>query len=830
MLATHPIDCQRICANCPSKEKIACPRDNSRRFDAAIVVDYPTRLEAVKGKLGTGDTGRLIKVILQAIGIRMEDVYLTSALNCRPIGTKQTILRPAMEACRSRLVEELRQSGVERVLCLGPIGYSALMSQEKVARTSKQHGRWKDAYGMKVLMTYAPGVVLADASSSRSAGLFRDFDRDIRKFFTSKGRDEYASIDVTIPKSVDEVYDCFDQLYDEAEYVAADFETTGFSPIDDKPLALGYCWIDEEDEHRGTAFVLTEQMLQERRVWKLVGEQLSHDMPTVWHNAKFDLKWARRGLELHRLPYDPWSVECTMLLNYLLDERPIGRAEAHSLDAISRYRFDAPDYNIEMGKWLKAYAKEEDQKKKRAMLRQMYLYCAGDVYYTARVLPILLEEIEQESEGLLDVYNNLLMPGTIALADVELVGLRIDTTEINRLKAELSEREEEILERIRDRIGKPDFNPNSSKQMIAYMYDELGLPPTKTPRRGRLQEGPTSAAVMRILRDKFPEHRPFIDDVIAYRTAKKTIGTYVDGLSKRVSSDGRIRSDLLLNGTETGRLSSRNPNLQNVPEVSHIEIDIRACIIATDEDWLLIEADYSQLELRVAAHLSKDPDWTQVYLEDRDLHQDVAGALYHKPKEEVTPYQRWLAKNTVFGAMYGRGAESLALGPEMDYIEKVYGGTRWTLDEAKQYFQNFFDKYKGFKSWIDNQHRIAYIQHYVETPFGRRRRFPFIPRSDNGLVKRQSVNTPIQSTASDITLSALIRIHDRLNELNYQRGEVVARVVLTIHDSVMCEAKKKVKKTVMRIMKEEMQDNVPLESMVPFKADVHVASNWSGLK
>jgi DNA polymerase-1 len=689
---------------------------------------------------------------------------------------------------------------------------------------------------MKVLMTYAPVVILADATSSRSAGLFRDFDRDIRKFFTTKGPDKYPTIEVHIPKTISEVRELFAWMLEEAQHVSADFETTGLSVIDSNWLALGYSWVDEDDPYLGTAFVLTEKILNDRNTWKLVGKQLSHDQATVFHNAKFDLKWMKRGLESNGLRYEPWSVEDTMLLNYLLDERPIGRAEAHNLDAIARYRFDAPDYNIEMGKWLKAYAKETDRKVRAKMRREMYKYCAADVYYTDRAYPILYDEVAEESEGLLDVYNKLLIPGTIALADVESVGIRLDVDELQRLKAQLGEREEGMLVKIREHArdfgfeGWENFNPNSSKQMKVLMYDHLKLPPTKTPRRGRLQEGPTSTPVMRILRDKFPQYSPFMGDVMAYRTAKKTIGTYVDGLSKRLSSDGRIRSDLLLNGTETGRLSSRNPNLQNVPEVSHIEIDIRACFITTSEEWLLLEADYSQLELRVAAHLSKDPDWLQVYLEDRDLHQDVAGALYHKPKEEVTPYQRWLAKNTVFGAMYGRGAESLALGPEMDYIEREYGGTRWTLEEAKQYFRNFFDQYKGFKAWIDEQHRVAHVRHFVETPFGRKRRFPFIPRNDNGLVKRQSVNTPIQSTASDITLSALIRIHEQLLLLNEQYGEVVARVILTIHDSVMVECKKKVARKVKKIMLYEMQENVPIDTLVPFKAEIHEADNWSGLK
>jgi DNA polymerase I-like protein with 3'-5' exonuclease and polymerase domains len=166
----------------------------------------------------------------------------------------------------------------------------------------------------------------------------------------------------------------------------------------------------------------------------------------------------------------------------------------------------------------------------------------------------------------------------------------------------------------------------------------------------------------------------------------------------------------------------------------------------------------------------------------------------------------------------------------MNYVVNELGGERWSARDAENFFRGLFDQYPVYKAWVDRQHHVAYTEHFVETPFGRRRRFPFIPRNDRGLVARQGVNTPIQSTASDITLSALIRIHNRFRELNEAKGELVAHVILSIQDSVLGECKKFIRKLVARIVREEMEDHVPLKSKVPFKAEIHFGESWTDLK
>jgi DNA polymerase-1 len=495
---------------------------------------------------------------------------------------------------------------------------------------------------------------------------------------------------------------------------------------------------------------------------------------------------------------------------------------------MSRIRYDAPDYDVDMGKWIKEWkSKETTARRRKQMLKELHTYLSLDCYYTARLGRDLPEEIEEESERLWRFYNWLLIDGTLALADIELRGCKLNRGYLEDLAEQLTKQQTKVLRKIREYVEDPEFNPTSSKQMHKLLYEQFELPVTKTARRGKLREGPTSQPVLRILRSKYPEYREIIDLIIEYRRLQKTLGTYIYGLLDRMDEDDRIRCDYLLHGTVTGRLSSRNPNLQNIPEKSHIGFDIRAAFIPTHPSWYMIEADYSQLELRVAAHCSQDKNFVAAYVEDRDLHKDVTDAIYQR--EDVTPYERWLAKCMVFGALYGRGAESLAFGPEMEYMENELGGTRWTLKQCEEFFKRFFDQYSQLRNWQVHQREIVYRDQIIETPFGRLRRFPFISRNENGAAGRQAMNTPIQSTASDITFSALVRIHKRLTALNNQVGRIVAHIVLTVHDSITTECHPKYLEQVVGIIDDEMR-RIPIKSNVPFKAKIGCGPNWSECK
>lgn len=784
------------------------------------MLDYPTALEVKKERLLEGDTGRLVKATLETVGIGKEDVNVISALNCKPNSAKPKELKEAFLRCRSRLLRELRSLGTKKILCLGTLGYSALTGAEKLPRMDKVHGRWMPVYGMQMIATYPPTRVLIDTE------LFRDFVRTFEKFATTDSREPWPDINMWIPTTTRQTLNVLRDIGAFTNHqLSCDIETDGFNPITDNLLAVGFASMS--DETSGDVLILNQELLQEDRIWWYIADQLEFGH-TAFHNGRFDLKFFIREFQKRNLEYHFENIDDTMLLNYCLDERPMGRYGAHSLKNISRVRYDAPDYDVQMGKWIKEWKDPKTTEyRRRTMIDQLHTYLAMDCYYTARLARDLRNEVEEESPRLLDFYDWLLIPGTLALTDIEYRGCKINRPYLEKLDRQLERKAGRLLEDIQEITGDPEFNPSSSKQMYEYLYVKLGLPIVKTQRRGRLQEGPTSRPMLDILRHKVPEHRPFLETVIEYRRTKHLQGTYVRGVLSRLDSDDRIRGNYLLHGTATGRLSSIDPNLQNIPDKSYAGIDLRGAYIPTGKDWVIIEADYSQLELRVAAHLSGDKNLTRVYIEDGDLHDDVSEAVYHR--RETSPYERWLIKRLVFGTLYGRGAASLATGPEMEYVESELGGKRWTLAETELFFKRFMAAYPKLKKWQEAQSALGYRDQVIETPLGRRRRFPMIGRNDNGTVGRQAMNTPIQSTASDITFSALIRIHHRLTELNDQIGRVVAHVVLTVHDSITTECHNDYLDDVVKIIGEEME-RVPIRSGVPFKAKIETGANWGACK
>jgi uracil-DNA glycosylase family 4 len=817
------------CRGCPSTRLAPCRR--TKPSDTAILVEYPTALEQAKKTLLGGDSGNLVKTLLRHYGLEPTSCFVTTAVNCRPNAKKEAMMKKAMLGCRERVLDELKAAGVERVLCLGSTGLSQLAPQtkgkERMLPITKLRGRWERYHDMDVLATFNPSWLFGEPD------YFRDFCFDIEKFCTTDPQPS-PNLEVWEPESLTEMHEAFDYL-EKASFTSCDIETTGISVFRDKILAIGFGALFP-DSWDGISVIIHERMLEVTEVWERISRILSNaHQATVFHNAKFDLKFIRKILLELGLVYAPEHIEDTMLENYCLDERPMGRFKSHSLKNMSRVRCDAPDYDIEMGKWLKEW--EGASGARRAEMRkQMHEYLAFDCYFTARMHPDLVNEIMEEDPKLMDHYQNTLLPATHAMVEVESYGARVDRQYFEKTWADLQERAAPILERLRDYTGLPEFNPNSPKQVAEYLYNPedkggLGLPVLKSARRGKLQEGKTSKVILKMLKRKMAhgelaDHTAVIDDILEYRNLVKNAGTYVKGLLQRMDTDDRIRSDFLVHGTSTGRISSSNPNLQNIPEKSHTKIDIRAGYTGSP-GYLMFNADFSQLELRVAFHLSDDAGGRQVYIDGRDLHQEVVFALYGTSKEETTPYMRYLAKCMSFGALYCRGPGSLANGPEMDLVEDQFGGTRWTIEEAKDFFDKWFANFPDFKRWSEEIGRSGYIDQYVQTPFGNKRRFPFIPRSDNGAVSRQAINTPIQGTAALITLSAFTRIHSRFKELNARLGEPAAFLTLTVHDSIMGEFLPQYLEEVQGIVIDEMENNCPIPFSIPLKADFEAGPNWS---
>jgi DNA polymerase-1 len=807
------------CRSCPTAARSIVARTPAA-CDVAIVLDAPAdgdvkRQAWLTGKRG-GPSDLLRQVITGISGQDIEEFYVCSALNCRPNMKKKAMVKKAMISCRERLIDELRDAGVKKVLCVGVVGYSALMSSDKLLAITNVRGRWKQAFGMDILATLPPEFVLG------ASDYYRDFAYDIEKFFTTEPQPT-PDVELWVPETLKEVAEAFDWL-GEAKSVSVDLETTGFSPVASDILAAGFGVLNGAD---AKIVILDNGVLAKTKPWRLIGELLARDdQDTIFHNAKFDLQHLKDQLSVRRrLRYEPRSIQDTLLLHYCLDERPIGRFKCHGLEAISRVHYDAPDYGIDVAKFIKEW-EVADNYNRRAMREKLHVYLGLDCYYTARAFPDFWNAAMREDEKLLDLYEDLLVPAAIALADIEHHGILVDREFYEATSIELGGKARKLLAKIQRKTGIKDFNPGSPKQVKEYIYDDLGMPfglrkdkdgkVYHTARRGGLQEGATAAPVLKALAYRYPEHKGIIDDIVEYRNLTKNIGTYVNGILNRIDVDGRIRSSFNLAGTSTGRLSSSNPNLQNVPDASHTGVEIRAGFIPPP-GHVFIEADYKQLEVRVAAWLSDDATMKEIFVSGRDPHQEIAHSIYHKPKEEVTHYMRWLAKNILFGLLYGRGYESVATGPEQEDIA-ARGGQRWGLDEVKMFYDNLLAEWKDFAAWQKNQKHIGYTEAEIIMPTGRRRRFGFIPKHDNGYVGRASFNNPIQGTASDFTLYALLQLHARLPE--------GAHLVLTVHDSLAVECREELVDEVSALIEEIMTTDTLFDIDVPLAVDIDVEYRW----
>jgi DNA polymerase-1 len=834
--------CIWSCDDCPTKRK--CEWDRPvEKAEVAVVLDFPSEYEEKKeeflaGRKGTGS--HLLKAALEGFGLSMDEVYLTYAINCRPDPKKKAQHKVAMLACRERLIEELREAGVKKVLSVGPIGYGALLMEKKLPAITKIRGRWKKAFGMEVIATLPPGFVVGDA------GYAIDFFHDLEKFITTDGRLPYPKVEVWIPDTVKELEEAFTYLA-QFPHVGADVETTGFSPIACDVLAAGFAVLEDDG---ATVVIVNRRLLEKKKPWRMMSDLINSEQDVVFHNGKFDLQFFKQGFLDRGLRYRPQAIHDTMLLHYLLDERPVGKYKSHGLEAISRVRLDAPDYGIDVGKFLKEW-EDATEYDRREMEQRLHVYLALDCYCTAKLFPLLwndclvedketeLEEIEEgvapgQAWTLLDLYEELLMPASLALTDVEHRGIGMDKEMYEKSRVELEGKAAALRDKIRSEAGKPELNPGSWQQIKALIYNApddpddpgLGLPfglsedkdgkVYHTARRGGLQEGPTAAPVLKSLALKYPEHQELIDNIVEYRNLTKNIGTYVNGLLDRCDVDGRIRSTFNICGTATGRLSSSNPNLQNVPDASHTGIEIRGGLIA-DPGRIILEADYKQLEVRIAAWLSNDDNMRSVFESGRDPHQEIAFSIYKKPKEEITHYMRWLAKNILFGLLYGRGAESVATGPEQEDIA-ARGGERWGIKEVESFFASLLAEWKEFAAWQQSQKEKGYKNHEVRTPTGRRKRFRFISKHDGGYVGRASFNNPIQGTASDFTLAALVKLWEQLPE--------GAEVILTVHDSIEVECWKEQQEEVEEIMHRIMEEEPLFPIDVPLKIDLDASERW----
>ncbi len=579
---------------------------------------------------------------------------------------------------------------------------------------------------------------------------------------------------------------------------AVDVEASDVDPMRAILAGISFAWREGEAWYvpiksvlgdETTIFAATEcPGLPLDRVRDVLGPVLAD--PTkrkIGQNIKYDaIVLANSGIELEGIGFD------TMLASYCL--HPARRS--HGLDNLARELF-----GHEKVPFKSLFDVRSKKKDIRAVpLKTVSEYACEDADYTLRIKQVF--EPLLEASQVKDLFEKVEMPLSRVLTRMEMCGVALDTRFLRNLSHELTEKLATIEQAVYEQAGE-QFNINSTARLQEILFRKLGLKPSSKTKTGYS----TDVDVLKSLADEHP--LPAL--VLEYRTIAKLKSTYVDTLPVLVNpKTGRVHTSYNQAVTTTGRLSSSDPNLQNIPIRTPIGRQIRTAFVARDAGWVLLDADYSQIELRIMAHLSQDAELTKAFAEDDDVHRRTAARIMGVRPDEVSDEMRSRAKTVNFGIIYGMGArglaQSLGIGVEV----------------ARKFIDDYFENYPGVRRFIDETIARAKRDRAVSTLLGRARQLPDITSSDRraqSFAERTAVNTPIQGTAADIIKTAMVKIDRRLEERRLR-----SRMIMQVHDELLFEVPSDELDEVKVVVREGMEGAIGLD--VPLKVDMGIGKNW----
>ena len=422
-------------------------------------------------------------------------------------------------------------------------------------------------------------------------------------------------------------------------------------------------------------------------------------------------------------------------------------------------------------------------------------YEAYTAFASVEILKKKLDETKMKR-----LFDEIEMPLLFTLYDMEHAGVKIEADALKTYGEQLGSKIVELEKNIYDKAGEV-FNINSPKQLGVILFEKMGLPNGKKTKTGYS----TAADVL----DKLAPDYPIVSEILEYRQLTKLKSTYADGLAGFIQTDGRIHGTFNQTITATGRISSTEPNLQNIPIRTELGRLLRK-VFVPEEGYVFVDADYSQIELRILAHCSGDEQLIQAYREARDIHRITASQVFHIPFDEVTDLQRRNAKAVNFGIVYG--ISSFGLSQDLSITRK----------EAAQYIENYFQTYPGIKTFLDESVENAKEHGYAVTLYGRRRPVPELKSSNfmqRSFGERVAMNAPIQGTAADIMKIAMLGVNRELKKRNMK-----SRLILQVHDELLIEAYQDEVEEVQTILKDQMEHAAELK--VPLIVDMHNGNNW----
>lgn len=757
------------CANCPfGGFKVGSSGD--LKSEIVIVGESPGVEEIRTKEPFVGPSGRLL---WDSLNIPREQCYVTNAMKCFPGNKKNpTRLAKAARECRHSLLEEISQAPRKLIIAFGNAAVWGLTGDfgHKITQI-----RGKLIQSPLAELGILP--VIHPAALLRGAGNVRQFKEDLHYGahllgYKGNGHGEGAKKFIVPNYTVEPL------ILHGSSLIAADIETEGFNRQRDKILCVG---VAEEPNTvaiynaRGERPNLEQlQTLMERE-----------DLRWIWHNGKFDIGFLRAaGFSQARVDED------TLLLSYTLDES----AGVHDLEQVMSDLLGAPDYKHK----LKPYVPKKSDSYAKIPDHVLHPYAAWDVSGTLQIFQKLRPKVAKDPD-LEKLYTKVLLPASEMLTRVEERGIYVDQDKLEendvKLQREMAKAEEAL-----EKATGLKINPRSPQQVAHLLYDVL-----KLKHQGRSRGRSTDKEAL----SKLPPHAA-VKALLHYRKVQKLHSTYVKGVYKALeaSGDGRVHATFLLHGTRTGRLSSRNPNLQNIPRLDYI----RSMFIPTP-GYRFVEVDLNQAELRSLAALSGDPFLCSVYTSTgRSLHNEVAIEFFGP---NYTTDQKIRAKAVNFGIVYGRQAPSIA--------------EEFTIptSEAQGYIDQWFARAPKARDFIQRCRQAAVKGETITTPFGRKKRHRLVTRENMHELQNEAANFPHQSIASDITLLSAVEVQDELASID-------AYIVNLVHDSILveCPDTDEHANWVYEVIAAAMEQT-PIDwgiTRVPFKAESKIGYGWGDLK
>lgn len=770
----HPLaDCGNCDLNRPGTAFVPS-RGPSGEALLAVVGEAPGYKEASEGKPFVGPSGKLLDVVLRQHGIDTGNVFYTNTCLCRPEGNA-TPSPQAVRACSNRLKAELADSGAPDILALGGTATEVLYGKgTRITQARVGPPRESPVVpGKRVVATWHPAYTLrhSDAFPTLLADVGKLVDTRVSDWEPPKWK---AYDDVESAHAVIEALKQYKQIVVDIE-CGIEKDISFEHPSRYKMLSVGICY------ERDRAVVIGETALEDKSVCEALGQYLRASR-VIAHNGKFDVQGLQPILGIVPL----WAD--TMLASYALDSRTGG----HGLKSLAIERLGAPDYEQDV----KQYVRSRSDSYANIPRPILYRYNAYDVACTWRLWELFEPLMDKK-----DVrrVHDLLIEAANQLVYIELNGVGFDLDRNRELHTEYLENLTELEKQLEEIVCNEEvaiFNPRSPVQVKAFFLRE-GIRTDTT--NADFLEG--------LLGQTLPDTTlsRFAKLMLLHRRTQKLYGTYITGMRRKVYRR-RVFTTYSLHGTSSGRLASKNPNLQNVVR----DNQIRSQFVVTDPDNVLIHADYKQVEGRVMAWLAQDEYLADIFRDPtRDLFDELGSGIYNKPASEITKNQRVRTKAYFYGLGYGRTPFSIAMEHDLPVLEVERDVARF-----KGTIPGIVEWQAGIKKRIRRGPLVS--------PFGRRRYFPLITNDNVKDVENEALSFLPQSTASDICLTALVRLRPLLKGLGAIR--------LTIHDALVVECKETDREGVAALMRKIMVGTAEdVTDYVPFDVDISYGKNWGDL-